>query len=712
MSGRPKYINRELSWLEFNQRVLDEACCPDSPLLERAKFLAITASNLDEFFMVRVGSLKSAREQSAAATADPAGLSRTAQLASIGTRVRAMVEAQYRCLAQDVEPALREQGILRLRPETAEAADRLYLEEHFRQVLGKVVSPAAVGGHRRMPLVRNLGLNLLVRLRPNPGLGRGHRLAVVPIDNAVERVVFVPAASGLRFMLVEDVMRLFGAQLFAGETVAECVAFRIARNAEWAVDEDGDINLMTGMNRVLRERRKSGCVRLEIEAGASVLVRHYLLRQLEISAQDMYEIPGPLDLTLLHAVAATKGFDRLRYAPWPPVQPPSIDPTRGMIEQIAQRDLLLVHPFESYEPVVRLVEEAADDPAVLSIKMTLYRTSRESRIVQALSRAAMNGKYVTAMVELRARFDEARNIRWAIQLEEDGVQVIHGVRGLKTHAKICLIVRREPTGIARYLHFGTGNYNESTARLYADISLLTCNETLGRDATAFFNAVTGYSVEQNLQALAMAPSGLRRRLLELIRAETTRSRQGHPALIMAKLNSLVDTQVIDALYEASKAGVTIRLNVRGICCLRPGVKGLSETITAVSIVDRFLEHSRVFYFAHGGEDLVFISSADWMPRNLDRRVELLVPVIDLDLRRRLIHLLEVCCADSVKGREILADGLYRLRQPTSADAIGSQEQLYRDAVAMEHEDLQRRRTTFEPLAAVGEEKPRQRPQRD
>jgi polyphosphate kinase len=696
MSGRPKYLNRELSWLEFNQRVLDEACCPGTPLLERAKFLAITASNLDEFFMVRVGSLKSAREQGPG-FADPSGLSQAAQMDGIGKRVRAMVEAQYRCLAQEVEPALCEQGIRRIRPDSAEPADLVYLEEHFRQVLGKVVSPAAVGGHRRMPLVRNLGLNLLVRLRPNPGLGRGHRLAVVPIDNAVDRVVFIPAATGLRFMLVEDVMRLFGERLFAGEAVAECVAFRIARNAEWAVDEDGDINLMVGMNRVLRERRKSGCVRLEIEAGASVLVRKYLLHQLEISRQDMYEVPGPLDLTLLHALAAAKGFDSLRFAPWPPVHPPSIDPTRSMIEQIAQRDLLLLHPFESYDPVVRLVEEAADDPAVLSIKMTLYRTSRESRIVQALSRAALNGKYVTAMVELRARFDEARNIRWAIQLEEDGVQVIHGVRGLKTHAKICLIVRREPTGIARYLHFGTGNYNESTARLYADVSLLTCNEVLGRDATAFFNAVTGYSVEQNLQALAMAPSGLRKRLLELIRAETARCRQGQRALILAKLNSLVDTQVIDALYEASKAGVTIRLNVRGICCLRPGVKGLSENITVVSIVDRFLEHSRVFYFAHGGEDLVFISSADWMPRNLDRRVELLVPVIAPELRRRLIRLLEVCCADSVKGREILADGLYRLRQPVSAAAIGSQEQLYRDAVEVEHEELQRRRTTFEPL---------------
>jgi polyphosphate kinase len=697
MSGHPKYINRELSWLEFNQRVLDEACCPDTPLLERVKFLAITASNLDEFFMVRVGSLKSTREPGAN-FADPAGLSHVAQMEGIGERVRALVEAQYRCLSEDLEPALREQGILRVHPDSAAPADRAYLEEYFRQVVGKVVSPAAVGGHRRMPLVRNLGLNLLVRLRPNPGLGRGHRLAVVPIDNAVDRVVFIPCAAGLRYMLVEDVMRLFGGHLFAGETLAECVAFRIARNAEWAVDEDGDIDLMSGMNRVLRERRKSSCVRLEIEAGASVLVRKYLLRQFDIKSQDMYEIPGPLDLTLLHALAAVKGFDALRYAPWPPVHPPAIDPTRSMIEQIAQRDLLLIHPFESYDPVVRLVEEAADDPTVLSIKMTLYRTSRESRIVQALSRAALNGKYVTAMVELRARFDEARNIRWAIQLEEDGVQVIHGVRGLKTHAKICLIVRREPTGIARYLHFGTGNYNESTARLYADVSLLTCNETLGHDATAFFNAVTGYSVEQNLQALAMAPSGLRKRLLELIRAEMARCQQGQRALILAKLNSLVDTQIIDALYEASKAGVTIRLNVRGICCLRPGVKGLSENIAAISIVDRFLEHSRVFYFAHGGEDLVFISSADWMPRNLDRRVELLVPVTDPELRRRLIHLLEVCWEDSVKGREILANGLYRQRQPASDAAVGSQEQLYREAVAVEHEEMQRRRTTFEPLA--------------
>jgi polyphosphate kinase len=332
----------------------------------------------------------------------------------------------------------------------------------------------------------------------------------------------------------------------------------------------------------------------------------------------------------------------------------------------------------------------------MAIKMTLYRTSREGRVVQALGRAALNGKYVTALVELKARFDEARNIRWARELEEEGVQVIHGVRGLKTHAKVCLIVRREPAGTVRYLHFGTGNYNETTARQYTDISLLTCNEVLGRDATAFFNAVTGYSVERNLQALAMAPSGLRQRLLELIRDETSRRSEGKRAEITAKMNSLVDRSLIDALYKASQAGVRVRLNVRGICCLRPGVPGLSENISVVSVVDRFLEHSRVFHFRHGGEDLVFISSADWMPRNLDRRVELLVPVADAGLRRRLVHLLEVCCADRVKGREILPDGRYRLRAPDSPQAVASQEGLYREALELQRDELQHQRAAFEP----------------
>lgn len=694
MSGADRYVNRELSWLEFNQRVLDEAGCPSTPLLERARFLAITASNLDEFFMVRVGSLKSGRDPVATGP-DAAGLSVDDQLARIGGRVRAMIKAQYDCLFLDLGPALREHLIVRLTPEELGPKDTLYLQDYFRQWIEPVLSPVAVGRTRRLPLPRPLGLHLMVRLRPRPGHGR--RLAVIPIEPSVDRIVPLPGDAGLRYILAEDVVRHCGSRLFAGEEIAECVAFRITRNADMAVDEDGDVDLVSGMTRVLKERRTGECVRLEIAAGASVTVRGWLMRQLGIDGRDVYEVPGPLDLTALNALAGLRGFDHLRHPSWPPILPTTIDLTRSLFDQIARRDLLLVHPYESFDPVVRLVEEAANDPAVLAIKMTLYRTSRDSRIVQALSRAALSNKYVTAVVELKARFDEARNIQWARQLAEDGVQVVHGVRGFKTHAKICLIVRRESTGLVRYMHFGTGNYNESTARLYTDLSLMTRDDVLGRDATAFFNAVTGYSVEQNLQALAMAPSGLRRQLLKLIRDETERRRQGQRAAIVAKMNSLVDVQLIEALYEASKAGVKIRLNVRGICCLKPGVPGLSESISVVSVVGRFLEHGRVFHFAHGGEDLVFISSADWMPRNLDRRIELLVPVRDPEHRRQLIHLLDVCCSDSIKGRDILADGGYRQRTPPAATALSSQETLYRESVDRERDELQRRRTTFDPI---------------
>jgi len=617
------------------------------------------------------------------------------QLERIGRRVRAMVRAQYHCLFQDLGPALREHHIVRVTPEELGAKDSLFLQDYCRHWIEPVVSPVAVGRTRRLPLPRPLGLHLMVRLKPRPGYGR--RLAVIPIEPSVERIVALPGSSGLRYILAEDVVRHCGDRLFPGEGIAECVAFRITRNADMAVDEDGDVDLVSGMARVLKERRTGECVRLEIAAGASATIRGWLMRQLNLDARDVYEIPGPLDLTDLNALAALEGFEHLRYPPRPPILPPTIDMGRSLFEQIARRDLLLIHPYESFDPVVRLVEEAAGDPAVLAIKMTLYRTSRDSRIVQALSRAALANKYVTAVVELKARFDEARNIQWARQLAEDGVQVVYGVRGFKTHAKICLIVRREPTGLVRYMHFGTGNYNESTARLYTDLSLMTCDDVLGRDATAFFNAVTGYSVEQNLQALAMAPSGLRRRLLALIRDETDRCRQGQRAFIVAKMNSLVDVQLIDALYEAAGAGVKIRLNVRGICCLKPGVPGLSENISVVSIVDRYLEHSRVFHFCHGGENLVFMSSADWMPRNLDRRIELLIPVRDPEHRRRLIHLLDVCCADKTKGRDILADGGYRPRTPPAPDAPASQEALYREAAERERDEQQRRRTTFEPI---------------
>ncbi len=699
MDGPRAFVNRELSWLEFNQRVLDEACDARNPLIERARFLAITASNLDEFFMVRVGSLKAARD-SRATPPDPAGLSVPEQIERIAERVRVMVAAQYRCLSEDLEPALLKRGIVRLRPESLNPADKDYLEGYFRSRVEPVLSPVSVGAHRPMPLIPNLGLNLAFRVSAKRGGPSQHRLAVVWVGKPLDRLVAVESRTGFRFVLLEDIVRLFLGRLFPDERIGECVAFRIARNADMAVDEDGDIDLASGISRVLKERRRGECVRLEIEAGASASVLGYLKRQFGVGDEGLYEVPGPLDLTFLHGLAGAPGFEDLRFRPWPPVMPPGLDPARSMFEQIARGDVLLLHPFESFEPVVRLVEEAAEDLSVVAIKMTLYRTSSDSRIVQALSRAALNGKHVTALVELKARFDEARNIRWARQLEEDGVQVIHGVRGLKTHAKVCLIVRREPAGTVRYLHFGTGNYNETTATQYTDISLLTCNEVLGQDATAFFNAVTGYSVDRRFQAIAMAPSGLRQRLLELIRDETERKRNGQESRIMAKMNALVDPVLIEALYEASRAGVPVLLNVRGICCLRPGVRGLSENIRVVSVVGRFLEHSRVFYFAHGGDGLVFLSSADWMPRNLDRRVELMVPVQDSALRKRLTHLLEMCCDDPVRGREIRADGSYVQRVPPSSDAVSSQEQTYREVVRQQHEGLLRQPRAFEPHEPV------------
>jgi polyphosphate kinase len=420
---------------------------------------------------------------------------------------------------------------------------------------------------------------------------------------------------------------------------------------------------------------------------------------LQIRDEAVYVVPGPLDLLAFMQLTDRSGFESLRYESWPPQPSPSVDLGSSMFQVLQRQDLMLFHPYESFEPVLRLLEEAADDPDVLAIKQILYRTSRNSPFVAALQRAAEKGKYVTVIVELKARFDEARNIEWARSLELAGAQVIYGVKGLKTHAKCLVIVRREPQGIVRYVHFGTGNYNEITARLYSDVSFLTSNEELGADATSFFNAITGYSQPQKFRKIEMAPLGLRPKLLEMIAAETHRKGQGQKAAIMGKLNSLVDPVLIDALYEASKAGVKIRLNIRGICCLRPGVKGLSENISVVSIVDRFLEHGRVFFFHHGGDELVFISSADWMPRNLDRRVELLVPIEDKACRSRLISILETYFDDNVKAKKLLPDGSYTRVKAGKSAPHRAQEILFQETCEIGRLAENSRRTVFEPHRA-------------
>jgi len=694
-----RYINRELSWLEFNQRVLDEARDETVPLLERLKFLAISASNLDEFFMVRVGGLQMLAQQSNPKD-DPSGMSPAEQLEAIGSRARQMAEDQYECFNVELEPQLAAAGILRLQSEHLSERQAHVVQQFFDDEVFSVLTPVAVASADDLPLLANQTMNLCVRLKPVDDEGRKPRFAIIPCGRSVPRVITLPAESGYSYALLEDVVGTFVGRFFPGEEVVECIPFRITRNAELSLREDMASDLLAEMQEVLEGRKQNPCVRLELFEQSTKTLRSFLEQVLPVDGEDVYSISGPLSLSAFMPLTDLQAFDDLKYEPWSPQQVPEVEPGKSMLEIISRRDLLLYHPYESFEPVVRLVEEAANDPDVLAIKQTLYRTSRNSAIVAALKRAAENGKHVTAIVELKARFDEERNIEWARNLEQAEVQVIYGVKGLKTHAKLCIIVRREPHGIRRYVHFGTGNYNESTARLYSDASYMTCDEELGADAISFFNAITGYSQPQNFRKIAAAPIWLRQKLVEMIEIETERKRQGQDAKIWIKLNSLVDPEIIDALYAASGAGVEIKLNIRGICCLRPGVPDLSENITVDSIIDRYLEHSRILYFYHGGDERVFISSADWMPRNLNRRVELLVPVEDPACRKRLISFLDAYFHDTVKSRRLLSDGSYaRVRPSDDTKVLRSQQALYRracEAVKHAHES---KPTVFEPHRA-------------
>ncbi len=693
-SKEDRFFNRELSWLEFNQRVLDQATSAKVPLLERLKFLGITASNLDEFFMVRVGGLKLQHKRGAAST-DNAGMGVASQLAAIAARTSKMVESQYACFREELEPRLAEAGIVRVKMQEASVRHREAAVRIFDEEIYPVLSPMAIDQQREFPLLVNLMLHVCVELAA-PKQDPPRRFVVIPLGRVLPRILTLPADRGFSFALLEDVVAWLADRFFPKEKLISAVPFRITRNADVSLQEDSAADLMRDMEEVLAQRRSAGCVRLEIGADAPAEMLEFLRDALELTAQDIVQAQGPLDLSAFMQLQSLEGFDNLRDPIWVPQRSPQIDPTQSMFNTLAEGDLLLCHPYESFEPVSRLIEEAADDPDVMAIKQTLYRTSRKSPIVAALCRAAQRGKYVTAIVELKARFDEARNIEWARELEEAQVQVIYGVKKLKTHAKVCIIVRREPRGIVRYVHFGTGNYNEATARLYSDISYLTCNDELGSDASAFLNAVTGYSQPQQYRLISAAPIGLRKRLIMLIEGETQRKRQGQRAMIVVKLNSLVDPVLIDALYAASQAGVTIRLNIRGICCLRPGVPGLSDNITVVSVVDRFLEHARVLYFYHGGDELVFISSADWMPRNLDRRVELLVPVEDMSGRRRLINLLESYFRDNQNSWQLQPDGSYLRREPDDGHApFRSQEAMHRLAVETLKQTEQTRRTMFQ-----------------
>ncbi len=690
------FINRELSWIEFNNRVLDEAVKQANPALERLKFLAITASNLDEFFMVRVGGLQMQSRDRGIST-DPAGMTADEQLAAISERVHRMVADQYNCL-NSIEQSLTDAGIRRVNAADLTERQSRFLSQLFDHEISAILSPQAVVGQDDFPLLANQTLNLCVRLEPRDD-EEEPLFAVIPLGRSTQRFINVQSEHGYEYILLEEVVAMFIERFFPGENVADCVPFRITRNADMAVREDMASDLLAGMEEVLDERKTGGCVRLEIGNQVAPSTLEFLMQTLDITDEDVYQAAGPLELSAFFRQTDLKGFDHLRFDPRRPQISPEFEHSTSVLESLGQRDVLLYHPFESFEPVVRLVEEAADDPDVLAIKQTLYRTSRNSPIVAALMRAAEAGKYVTVLVELKARFDEARNIHWARELEQAGVQVIFGVKGLKTHAKVCVIVRREPQGIRRYVHFGTGNYNEITARLYTDVSYFTTDETLGSDASAFFNAITGYSQPQRFDKLEMAPIGLREKLLELIAGEIQRKKDGSDAHIHAKVNSLADPTLIQALYEASQAGVEVKLNIRGICCLRPGVPGLSENIEVISIVDRYLEHSRVVHFHHGGDDIVFFSSADWMPRNLDRRVELLVPVESPHCRKRLLKILRSCLHDNVKGQRLRSDGTYEPIKPERGKSHHSQQFLYAEACEAVQRQEDSQRTVFVPYWA-------------
>jgi polyphosphate kinase len=695
--GREHFINRELSWLAFNERVLEEAADPHTPLLERVKFAAIAASNLDEFFMVRVAGLKHATSTSDVGE-DLAGLTESQQLAAIAERSHQFVAALYALTTRTLLPALAAQGI-RLAP-VAEQIDRAALGAFFRDAVLPVLTPMAIDRARPFPPLASLSLNFAVVLAPAPD-EEERRLAVVQVPSGLARMVQASVHDARSWILLEDVIREHLSQLFPGQQIIEARVIRVARDAELDLDEEGGRTHLEAVEREVRRRRKGDAVRLEIEASASKDLVELLRQQLELEPEDVYLIPGPLDLRVLLGVTELPGFDALRD---PPVQPADVllGPEQESIFAVLDaHDVLVHHPYDSYESVLALVDQAADDPDVLAIKQTLYRVSSGSPLIASLRKAAERSKQVTVLVELTARFDEERNIAWARALEEAGAHVIYGVRGYKTHAKICLIVKRTPQGLRRYVHLGTGNYNERTARIYTDLGLMTASPRFAADAAAFFNALTGYSDPPRLGTLVMAPTGLRRRILKLIERERRRAEAGHQAEIMAKMNSLVDGEVITALYDASRSGVQIRLNVRGICALRPGIPDVSPTIEVVSIVDRFLEHSRIFYFMNGGGDdeQVYLSSADWMTRNLDKRVELMFPIVQADHKATVVQVLRSMFRDNVKARRLGADGVYtRVARQRGEPLFRVQQALLDDARRRMASAVERVGVTFRPAS--------------
>lgn len=663
------FINRELSWLEFNERVLEEARDASNPLLDRLKFLAICSSNLDEFFEVRVAGLQAQiYENLEPQDPPPDGMGPLAQLLEISKRAHDFVARMYDIWLKEVRPELERHGIRICTPDDLTAAQVEFLDAYFRDQVYPVLTPLAIDPAHPFPHVHNKSLNLLLRIE---SINQNGRLlyAVLQVPSVIPRLVPLPDEpdAGKRFVLLEDVIGPRLDALFGGYRTVERVAFRATRNSDLSIQENEvKSSLLMTIEATLRQRKWGAPVRLEISERADndFLAQLLAASALELEERDVYKIPGPVDLTVLGGLYKLEGFRDLREPAWEPKMPPAFTGRKSVFRAIREQDFLVHHPYESFGTVVQLIEQASEDPNVLAIKMTLYRTADSNPIITALARAAENGKQVTALVELQARLDEENNIDKARMLQKAGVHVVYGIVGLKTHCKAALVVRREHDGIRRYVHLGTGNYNHTTARLYTDLSYFTCRPEIGEDASALFNLLTGYSQGHVWKRLVVAPMDLADRLAALIRREADHARDGKPARIVAKMNSLVDPRIIASLYEASQAGVTVELIIRGICCLRPGVPGFSDNIRVRSIVDKFLEHPRIAYFANGDEPEVFLSSADWMPRNFRRRVELMFPIESPVLRSRIIdEILALQLADNVKARELQADGTYTRVEP-------------------------------------------------
>ena len=703
---RPEnFTNRELSWLEFNQRILGEARDRKNPLFERMKFLSITASNLDEFFMVRIASLKD-MVNAGYQKKDIAGMTAQEQLRALNEKMQAFCEKQYTTYNRALLPKLSEEGLEIISFSELSEKEMDFLEEYFHKNIYPVLTPMAIDSSRPFPLIQNKTLNIAALIKSrnkDKKEKKEYDIATVQVPSVLPRVILLPQKDGpkrkCRVILLENVIEHYLDVLFLNHEIICSAPYRIMRNADLSIDEDDAEDLLKEIEKSLKMRQWGEVIKFEYEERMDKRLVKYLKKQFKVHSCDMYAFNGPLDLTFLMKCYGIEGFEDLKEAPYIPQKNKKLRADKNIFNQIRKGDVLLHHPYESFDPIVAFIKQAAEDENVLAIKQTLYRVSGHSPIIAALAQAAENGKQVTVLVELKARFDEENNINWARKLEKAGCHVIYGLVGLKTHCKIALVVRREADGIRRYVHLGTGNYNDSTAKLYTDTGMFTCRNAVGEDATAVFNMLSGYSEPANWNQLIVAPIWMKKRFLEMIARETQNAKDGKPAKIIAKCNSLCDRKIILALYEASCAGVQIDLIVRGICCLVAGKPGVSENIRVRSIVGTFLEHARIFYFYNDGNEEVYMGSADWMPRNLDRRVEIVFPVEAPDLKEKAKHILDVQLRDTLKAHCLLEDGTYRKVDRRGKEAVEAQKTFCEEAIAAANESKEkvRKKRTFDPL---------------